>query len=230
MGLGLFLVPTLGGYWLLTHWNYTRYRAVRDSGYHVLFQSAISGGVLFVIAHSIIVSANYFLPQAASMWRSYMPGPYYDTALLSALLGFSLPVVGNLFYGSEKAVRLVAERNGDLIELLIEESIARRMSVELSLRSGKSYIGFALVSGIERRGESDVSLVPVASGYRNKDTQELIITTEYTDIINESLEPASDTMLEDFRVTIPMSEIVSARIFHPEVYTRFQESMDYDTE
>ena len=46
MGLGLFLVPTVGGYWFLTHCNYTRYRAFRDSGYHVLFSSAFVGALL----------------------------------------------------------------------------------------------------------------------------------------------------------------------------------------
>ena len=46
MGLGLFLVPTIGGYWFLTHLNYTRYRAYRDSGYHVLFSSAFAGAWL----------------------------------------------------------------------------------------------------------------------------------------------------------------------------------------
>ena len=42
MGLGLFLVSALGGYWFLTHLYFTRYGALRDSGYHVFFRAAVS--------------------------------------------------------------------------------------------------------------------------------------------------------------------------------------------
>ena len=36
MTLALLLLPAVGGYWFVTHWNLTRFQAVRDSGYHVL--------------------------------------------------------------------------------------------------------------------------------------------------------------------------------------------------
>ena len=48
MGLGLFLLPTIGGYWLLTHLNYTRYRT-------------------FPISE--IVSARLFFPEAYELFR-----------------------------------------------------------------------------------------------------------------------------------------------------------------
>lgn len=67
--------------------------------------------------------------------------------------------------------------------------------------------------------------IEIASGYRNKDTQELKITTNHAPVINECLEGISampSILNEDFRVVIPMFEIVSARLFHPEVYERFQ--------
>ena len=116
--------------------------------------------------------------------------------------------------------------SGDLIELLISESIEEQKVVEISLRSGKSYIGFALESGITRQGESDIALIPIASGYRNKDTQELEITNDYARVILESLDdpsPGPSLVYKDFQIVIPMSEIVSARIFYFEVYQQFQQ-------
>ena len=77
-----------------------------------------------------------------------------------------LPIIGNQFYGEEKAARRAATESGDLIELLTAKSIDDQRLIELSLRSGKSYIGFALESGITRQGESDIALIPMASGYR----------------------------------------------------------------
>lgn len=222
MGLGLLLLPALGGYWLLTHLHYTRYQAVRYSGYHILFRSAIVGAVLLLTAQAIVWAVNHYLPSVSAKWEPLVPVQYLDAAALSFVLGLLLPAIGNRFIDADKAVRQAARKSGDIIELLIAESIERGNLIELSLRSGKSYIGIALVSGIEKHIDSDVSLVPIWSGYRNKDTQELHITTEYASVIAQSIRESTGIASRDFQVVIPMSEIVSARTFHPEAYERFQ--------
>ena len=223
MGLGLLFIPTLGGYWFLTHLYYTRYGVLRDSGYHVLFKSAIAGCFLVVVARLIIVFLlNPYLPCISEIWKSHVPFDYYGTAVLSALLGLVLPLVINRFYNEEKAARETAAESGNLIELLIRESIDTKELVELSLRSGKSYIGFVFESGIARHGESDVALLPMASGYRKEDTRELELTTNYAPVLRKSLEELSSLVNEDFRIVIPMSEIVTARIFDPDVYELFK--------
>ena len=222
MGLGVFLVPTLVGYWFLTHLHYTRFRVVRGFGYHVLFQAGIAGLVLFAIAHMTILFVNRCVPQITTKWESYISIPYSDSLVLTAIFGLVLPLIGNWFYDAEKSARVAAIRNGNLIELLISESIYDQHLVELSLRSGKSYIGLALQSGRERHGDSDVELVPLVSGYRDIDTQELVITTNYSEAIEQSLESES-IRYEDFRVVVPRLEIISARIFDPDAYQLFQQ-------
>ena len=223
MGLGLLLIPAIGGYWFLTHFNYTRYQAARDSGYHVLFRSAFAGLALFVLAYAIVLLLDYLLPQLGDRWDRYVPISYSAPAVLSVLLGVLLPGVANRFFDEEAAALKVARDNGDLVELLIADSIADQKLVELSLRNGKSYIGLGLVSGIGKSGDADIIIVPMASGYRHKDTQELAITTYYSPVIDQ----ASDSLglsYQDFRIVIPMSEIVSARLFFPEAYELFQET------
>lgn len=223
MGLGLLFIPTLGGYWFLTRLYYTRYGVLRDSGYHVLFKSAIAGCSLVVFARLIIVFLlNPYIPQAVEIWKSHVPFDYYGTATLSASLGVVLPLLFNRFYGKEMAMRRTARESGNLIELLIRENNESRKLVELSLRSGKSYIGLVLESGIARHGESDVALLPLKSGYRKEDTRELKITTNYAPVIRKSLEESSYLVYEEFRIVIPMSEIVTARIFDPDVYELFK--------
>ena len=223
MGLGLLFIPTLGGYWFLTRLYYTRYDALRDSGYHVLFKSAIAGCSLVVVARLIIVFfLNPLLPRVGEIWKSHVPFDYYGTAVLSALLGIVLPIVLNWFYKKEKAMRRTARASGNLIELLIRENNESGKLVELSLRSGKSYIGFVLESGIARHGEADVALLPLKSGYRKEDTHELELTTDYAPVVWKSLEELSNLDYEDFRIVIPMSEIVTARIFDPDAYELFK--------
>ena len=150
--------------------------------------------------------------------------PYSPRAiLLSAVLGFVLPSVGNRFYSDEKAARRADERAGNLIELLVAESIEHQKLVEISLKNRKVYVGFALKIGKVSHGESDIELVPMVSGYRDGDTQDLEITTNYAPIIRKSLEESFGLMYEDFRVVIPMTEISSARVFLPQAYKLFQQ-------
>ena len=67
MGLGWFLIPTLGGYWFLTHLYFTRYGALRDSGYRVFFRAAIAGGILAALARAIVLFLNHCFPQISGI-------------------------------------------------------------------------------------------------------------------------------------------------------------------
>ena len=178
MGLGLFLVPVLGGYLFLTNLHYTRYGVLRKSGYHLFFQSAIAGGVLVAVARPVAVLVNDNLPQISALRTHYVPFDYSGKVALSVLLGFILPYGVNLLYGKEEAERRAATESGALIELVISESLDRQKPVELTLKSGKSYIGFVLERKIAAFGESDIALIPMKSGYRDKDTHELVLTTD----------------------------------------------------
>ena len=148
MGLGLLLIPTLGGYWFLTRLYYTRYGVLRDSGYHVLFKSAIAGCSLFVVSRlAVIFLLNPLFPYIGKIWKFYVPFDYSGTVTLSVLLGGVLPIVVNLFYCREKAARRTARESGDLIELIIRENIGGEKFVELSLRSGNPILVSLLRAG-----------------------------------------------------------------------------------
>ena len=144
------------------------------------------------------------------------------------MLGVLAPVLLNRFFDQEKAERRIVNQSGDLIELLIAESIERGKLIEVSLRSGKSYIGFALVTRVASWPESQVSMFPMSSGYRDKDTRELKITTHYAPVVLGYLEDRQvpiesfSELLRDFRVVIPRSEIVSVRLFDPNLHRRFR--------
>ena len=88
---------------------------------------------------------------------------------MSVLLGIVLPApLNNLFFSQRDAEKKVAEKHGDLIKLLIVESIERGKLVEVSLKGDKAYIGFALANRVARWTGSHMSMLPVSSGYRDK--------------------------------------------------------------
>lgn len=231
MGLGLLLIPSLAGYWFLRKANLTRFKIQRSSGYHLLFQSALAGVVLALFAHAIAFLVNLLVPQLRSIMYDYVAVNYIDTAIFSIVLAWASPLLLNKFYNQERAVRRAAETYGDLIELLITDSIERRKMIEISLRTGKSYIGYTLHTSIARSGDSDVTLIPMASGYRSEETRELRITTHYSPIIKEWIGrqgspsiPSISQTIQDFKVVLPRSEVCSARLFDPAVYRLFQKS------
>ena len=128
------LLPVLGGYWLLTHLVPTRTESLRRSGYHIAFQSAVVGVVL--------LGAAYLTLLGVEEWCGWLKADFENAAMVSAGVGLLAPHVLNRFFDQGKWEERVAARYGDLVELLIAEAIKRSRLLEVSLKSGKSYIGF----------------------------------------------------------------------------------------
>ncbi len=261
MGLGLLLLPALGGYWSLTRANCWKYGALRESGYHLVFRSACLGALLSAISYLALLPISYAEPKLgvslADWARSPKPFTLFQVALgVGTLIGFVLPsalnrrqkdtelealpvdprAIGTPYSKQrrfrctelEGARRAAAER-GDLIELILQDSALRPMTAEISLHSGKTYIGFAIDSGIFQRDGSDpdIALLPVVSGYRGKQTQRLELTTFYRRIyeeIDKNEKPEDDRgsglSVRDMRVILPLSEIRSARLFDLELHAK----------
>ena len=224
MGLGLLLVSALGGYWFLTHFNFTRYLAVRSSGYHIFFQSGVVGIVLFAVSYLGILGLEELAPRTESAWASPSPDTFTDAVIVSVLLGLLLPHLFNLFYDERRGALRAARSSGNSIELSIAESLDPPKLIEITLKSGKSYVGFPTGSPLATVGEADVSLIPTASGYRDKDTQELLLTTNYEQVIRSSLSEAPQAAQAEYQIVIAISEVVSVRRFDPEVYSLFQKA------
>ena len=224
MGLGLLLIPSLGA---TGSCGARTLPASISIDCHLLFGSALVGLGLALVGHLIALVLNEFVPQFRSFCYAYIPVEYVDTAILSILLAAAVPPVINRFHSEERAAKRTAENYGDLIELMISRAFEQSKLIELSLKNRKSYIGVVLQSNITKRGQSDVILVPLASGYRSEDTLQLHITTDYVPIIYEMIDNNPDEIpkiLRDFNVVLPRSEVCSARIFDPEAYRLFQRS------
>ena len=181
----------------------------------------------------LLIPAHLIALCLGDSYPTFLPDVRDRAAILTVLLGIVLPTpLNNLFFSQRDAEKTVAEKHGDLIELLIVESIERGKLIEVSLRGGKVYIGFALANRIARWTGSHMSMLPVSSGYRDKDTLELAITTNYAPVIAKHIEAIGKSTeqpaveLRDFRVVIPRAEIVSARLFDPDLHQQFQAASD----
>ena len=225
MALSLLLLPAIGGFWFLTHWNLTRYQIARDSGYQILLKSALVGAFLYILSIPATEGLEIALPTTLVIWSDHVPDPYTSEVAISIVLAILAPPVLNLKYTKRRGGRRAAIDNGDQIGLLIDLCMEQVKLVEVSLRNRKSYVGFAFESGIGRGPDPDIILIPTLSGYRDRYTHKLNITVDYSQTIREYINERPGSLSnEDLHVVIPASEIVSARRFIPEIYDKFQDA------
>lgn len=219
MNLGLLLIPALGGYYLLSRTEVSRYWVARQSGYKLFFSAAIAGVLLLAAARLITVLASFlpddFIAPIVAKWRGFAPFDYAGTVAISAILALVIPLAINPCFDKYECAVRAATAHGDLIECLIQKAVDSngRQLVEITTKGRKCYIGFALESGVAAGNEADMAITPIASGYRDHETRELRITRNYLPALQQSsLEVA------EFRVVIPLAEIASARCFYPDAY------------
>ena len=241
--LSSLLLPAIGGYWLLTHWNFTSFRAERDSGYHLLLRSAFCGVGLYVLAFyllpHVICFANAtvvrvavfgfdFPPLDFSFVASLLdepPVPLTGEALLSLSLGVMTPLILNLLFWRGFCVKRTAGQFGDHVELLLERALRERKLVEVGLRSRRAYVGFVMESGVGKTLDADAVLVPLYSGRRDQESLRLILDTDYPSMLTQ-LQRDNRPAPSDSSFVVPLSEIVSARLFDREVYNAIYETIE----
>ena len=205
------LVPALAGYLFLRLCNFTRFGLLRESGYHVAFGSAIVGLMLYALG---LGAVEWRWVEHSSWLEIILEGAeaHLDArpaVSWSLILGAALPWLANAVYWPGRADRAAARRVGDFVALVLDEAMRTGKSVEVSLHGGKTYIGFVM----SRPGVSQEAfrLVPLVSGYRDTDTQRLVLTTDYSKIL--AVTPAREWSA----VAIPRANVRWARFFniHP---------------
>ncbi|EEV6119369.1 MULTISPECIES: hypothetical protein [Bacteria] len=109
-------------------------------------------------------------------------------------------------------------RDSPLDDLLFKSSIKKGniedISIMLTLSDRKVYVGKVVSLGEPNETEGpdqEIELIPVVSGYRNKDTLTVTFTTHYS------------KLAEDIKLVIKQSEIISATPFSFPNYDKFKE-------
>lgn len=124
--------------------------------------------------------------------------------------------------------------NEDELSKLIFESAINLEPIQLTLSSRKAYVGISL----GQLGKDDfskheyIAILPLMSGYREKDTLELKLVSDYAKFY-ETLDKKTDEeraeALSGFRIVIPVSEIKSAAFFKPDAHAIITPQSDEKT-
>ena len=217
------LFPALGGYLFLQVCNATRPRFQHVPGYHLIFASALAGGVFYAAAFTAVAWLDLGDARVVSAALDHGAiAARYGTAIAAAVLSLCLALafaqVANLFVTRETANHRAAVRAGRLREILLRDAMRRSGLVEISLRTGKSYVALVQEIAVTQPRDSDVLLIPVLSGYRDPETRRLRLPTNYFPTLERL---GRDGMTRALPIAVPLSEVVSARPFDLEIWDEF---------
>ncbi|MGK4329371.1 hypothetical protein ABVK36_11100 [Lonsdalea quercina] len=110
-------------------------------------------------------------------------------------------------------------------ESLIMEASARQFPIIATLSSRKIYVGMVTCPALENGLSEHLEILPMLSGYRDKDELTISVTTNYHQHYLDSgvIGGISHLNIQDFRVLIPKDEIETISFFDTETYNKFKE-------
>lgn len=231
----LWLFPILSGYYFLTRYVYLKYKYDRIETQRLIFNSIITGSVLFFFTYLGRIIVNHFKPTLIPSVYKFLyklpieKQPLLWTFVFNFLFIFLFTHLLNKvfewcnYFRKQTPVEQAVDDFGDEIEKLFKKAAKEELLIQITLKSNKVYVGF--VKYIPPPKESNyLKIIPLVSGCRNDKTKKVKFNTEYYEaiLLYESDEEKYSSFEMD--ITIKQDEILIAHIFDNEVYKAFEES------
>lgn len=148
-------------------------------------------------------------------------------ALFSIILMLIFLGILNYVLDGDMMKRKVIREDDDALEVTIQNVYDQDKYLQVTLDTGKVYNGKVTDTYFRVNDEiRSIQLSPISSGYRDKETQKITLTTYYADIYEKiATDPdAYSVKISDFSVTIRYNHIISVSPFDPETYAAFQKA------
>ncbi|CAN5841534.1 hypothetical protein BH23ACT11_BH23ACT11_23930 [soil metagenome] len=218
----LLLFVLAGAFVFAYRCHYTSYLATRMEGRQLVFVVTFIGVGLISLSRASLIIAPLIVPEVillyiGRVWAAVV-SPFQISALATYfgafLWGPILAFVVNRFYGADRASTDAIERYGSEQEQLLFRAMQENSFVSVTLNNRKVYIGWPVYSPDTRRETKDFRLLPAVSGYRDEQTLDLHLTTQYFEILEKV---RSGTVYglnaNDFEVMLPLENVVSVGLF-----------------
>ena len=219
-----------------------RYSQKRSTGWNSYFHVA-SWGTLFGILSAIIcIVCDYInLLNLLSLYFFKLPldlgGLSVDLdsiksaiwAVLTLCISMMFGAISKIYYliFSDKRFDLIAHHAEKChLDTIILQAAATSFPILITLKSRKCYVGlcYGEPESHDERG-AYIAFLPLLSGYRDKDTLSLELTTNYQkhyEVNGIESDEHEHLCLGDFKSVIPKSELESLSFFDLETYLEFK--------
>ena len=223
------LFPILSGYYFLTRFVYLKYKYDRIETQRLIFNSVITGSILFLLVYLSRIVITFFKPEIVpTIYEFLYQLPIKEQPLLwTFVFNFLFILIfTNLlnkilkwcnYFKKQTPVEKAVDDFGDEIEQLFKKAAKEELLIQITLKSNKVYVGF--VEYIPPPKESNyLKIIPLISGYRNDKTKKIKFNTDYYKAI--LLYQSDEKKYESFEMdlTIKQDEILIANVFDYEVY------------
>lgn len=194
--------------------------------YEFAFVSIALRIALFGVIGSLALACFFFnFSLLQNSWNEWIHVHGSGIPVLALTLGLVLWWPLNLLYPYQAANTRLHEANGTtaLDRLLYQASLGQHL-LSISMDDGKVYIGYVqeLPPNPEDRN-SYFEILPIHSGYRDKDTRELKLTTFYEGVYEKLVRDGADEAeWQIFLKVLKVDCILSAGRFDPKFYVEFK--------
>jgi len=233
MPYNLLLLPVIVGYFVLIHSLFFKYNTQRLTQNRIIFESvsvAILIIVFGIIIRTIVQSIFPKLVPAIINFLKIVPinkVEYLWTVVFSCFTTVILVFISNYCiskkFKKDEPIGWAVDENGDEIEKLFKKSVEEAVTIQVTLKNDKVYIGFSEIIPIPHK-TNYLTLTPIISGYRDKETKQLHITTDYFKVVQDFIEQIGDdkeSVSLNTDVIIKQDEILSAGIYEQDIFEKF---------
>jgi len=249
MATAVFMVLMVCGYWYTTRDISTRFKLKRTFGWDVYFLVALYG-CIFVLQGVLAIALVYLLLWGISFGINHLPTLYalpenvhYHRDFINwSFLGIQAPVVIMLMVsvmlclfrttwapglrlntaGRKRLYQQLTSANG--VEGILYQCMERGDMVYITLNSHRVYIGMVHTARCETSSTDNVVVIPMISGYRDRNTQQLIVEHNYAAYYQQHwITPVSEpNNALNFRKVILLNQIESLSLFDPATACGFE--------
>lgn len=232
----LAVFPLVGGYIFASRWIVTKLIVDREDGHRLYFRAAFYGVFLFLAALLIRLNLSWrfetyrqfeeILVTVLRLTLTKSPNESQITALVTSLYALGLGSVlwipfQHLPSTWKHKLFDRAIRNNEF-ESFIASAARRVVPICATMDNNKVYVGLLKETPDPKQEREFIVILPLMSGYREKDTGKITFTTFY-DRVYRNLHNVSTTLTAaDFIYLLPAERIQSINMFDVSIYEEFQ--------
>lgn len=226
----LVLALLVSGYLIATFCYRFKFLTARQAG-HRLYLTSAALGILVVFLVEVVFS---LWNQLAAYTSTLICTPALSKAMIEPsnrglLISVFSPIVAILLILVYNSLRGKKHKNlqraweRDDFSALVAYATREILPIAVTLESGKVYVGLIARSTEPDHESAHLTLLPLYSGYRCKDTQSMKLTNSY-DGVFELIEKVTatseirDNLLKNYYLVVPLSKITTANVFNYELY------------
>jgi hypothetical protein len=229
----------IAGYLLLDGLHTHKWKLKRSSGYHTFLMSSAWGLVLlclstflyFIFSKLCDLTGFYFslgdfvLNNIFKSDADPTSITLFDISIITIISSRILPV---LIYRSREnqiynnIVSFSEDSDSPEFTKLFFNSLKLGIPILFTMSDRKVYIGY--IREVNTGHFKDIQVLPIFSGYRDKDTLNLVPITPYEDVIRDLRDESNDHEIDLnlFLITLPLREIVHAHLHDFKYYEHFK--------